>query len=1542
MSALFFGRWGAQFVWVDVTRLGSTWLRCCVWYVGVPVSRGKLQGIRWMPHIRAMVCVNASAYDGDVREAGRNCAVPRFVFIIAIAILGYASLSSHAQSLVGAQFRKNHAMVGDIDLPIDFNQPITGNVSVEPRVEGTGHRIVFQYDLPITSVGGATALNSVGTSVGMVSTAFSGNEVVVTLTGIADASLLTVAVTGVNGAVNSSVSVGFLVADFDSSRGVTSVDIAAAKLRSGAAVAQGNGQFDVGASGKLSAADVAAAKSRQGRSLPGPTQVMLQVLFAGTGSGAVSSTPSGIACPATACMAPFTTTAMSPQLVQLTATPNSGSLFGSWSGGCSGMMNTTSVSLIQNTDCIATFVLDTRVVTPNMPTNGTVSPSTAQTVAYNSSVVFTLSPNVGFVPAVTGTCGGTLSGNTFTTSPVTTNCTVNVAFNAQNVNVTPSAGANGTISPNTVQAVPYGTTRTFTVTPSVNYTASVGGTCGGTLSGNTYTTNPVTAACTVSATFTRLSYTVTPSASANGTISPSTAQSVLSGATRAFTVTPNSGYTAVMSGTCGGTLSGTTFTTSAITGNCSVVATFASTQPKYVATTGNDTTGNGTSANPWKTIAKGISSMVGGETLIVKNGTYTGTTNFIRNVPSGTAQLYTNIQAESPMQVRIQSNTALTVPDNQLNLTGNYIKVDGFIFEMSATINPAFTGVITGNFNTLSRSIFKRSGDIDSTGGLLSVTGSDTLIEDVAGTGACRYCFTQGGATTMTQRNVWRRVLGRFDYSNSTQTKATFATEGSATPGNVRDHLYQNVIAIDGQNPGNLGGSEKMGGFYVSSNTSNVQFQGSMVLNEGAGPAGALLSELGSNNPASNMVVWDVQNSLPSATGIVAGSGDRLTVGGMVQGAATNLLTPATNSLLKPMVNPSNLLNNTPGAVITKRLGTSGTRWGQAGYDQPTTTDLWPWPFQDIIAAVFRESNPVPPGNSPATNDTNRGFATTVGNALYGGPKNLTTYVWEYLGSPCPPTVCLSYTVTSSAGAGGMISPASTQTVLPGGQLTFTVTPNSGFIPSVGGTCGGTLAGSTYTTNAITANCTVVASFNMGQAYYVSNSGSNANTCTAAKSSATPKQTIQGALSCLAPGDTLIVRDGTYGGTANAFTNLPNGTSANYITLRAENEGNAIITAGLDMVHTNSYIIVQGFRFQDANVKTILGNHLKFYRNEFMGGCAFGNCTNTTIGTNDFNDTADILLEDNWWHGLGGRYTVLTYNANRVVIRRAVIRHDGGWTDDKDDPEAGINFYNSTNCSAQNVIVLDSNLSSYHTWQSAFYNVFNNASPNSSANNSWLGIIALNNTPAGFPDGAGLRFDGNAPQTGHTVQNAVLWDNPWGINVAYASSVSVAVNGVTIGQSTRGSNGYGIAGGSGGTKSFTNAIITNMNNTDFNVSGASITFFDTFNNGSAAGGTGKVTYNPRTNGLLALMRIETGTPLKTAGSGGGQIGAQVVNRIGAPGTLQGETGWNTDTGTALWPFPNEARIKKEMCTDAGVTRGFCSATSLTQYIGGYLGNPSPY
>ena len=144
--------------------------------------------------------------------------------------------------------------------------------------------------------------------------------------------------------------------------------------------------------------------------------------------------------------------------------------------------------------------------------------------------------------------------------------------------VTPSAGVNGSISPSTVQSIAPGATTAFTVTPAEGYTATVGGTCGGSLSGLTYLTNAITADCTVMAEFAEIAppvtHDVTPSASANGSISPSTVQPIEQGATASFTVTPANGYSATVGGTCGGILSGTTYTTNAITADCTVAASF--------------------------------------------------------------------------------------------------------------------------------------------------------------------------------------------------------------------------------------------------------------------------------------------------------------------------------------------------------------------------------------------------------------------------------------------------------------------------------------------------------------------------------------------------------------------------------------------------------------------------------------------------------------------------------------------------------------------------------------------------------------------------------------------------------------------------------------------------------------------------------------------------------------------------------------------------------------------------------------------------------
>ncbi|MES2826418.1 MAG: InlB B-repeat-containing protein, partial [Pseudomonadota bacterium] len=346
-------------------------------------------------------------------------------------------------------------------------------------------------------------------------------------------------------------------------------------------------------------------------------------------------------------------------------------------------------------------------VTPSAGSGGSISPATVQSVVHGNTTGFTLTPDTGYsIASVGGTCGGNLTGASYTTNAVTAACTVVASFSLTNYtvtfdldggtrtgggilsqsvahgsgataptltpptgkafaswsttfasvtgpltvtalyvdanySVTPSAGTGGSISPSGVQTVTHGTTTGFTVSADTGYSiASVAGTCGGNLVGTTYTTNTITANCTVAASFSVTSYTVTfdldggtrtgggslsqsvayntaataptltppvgkvfaswstsfntitgpltvtaiyadasysvtPSAGTGGSISPASIQSIVHGNTTSFTVSAGTGYSIdLVAGTCGGSLSGATYTTSVITANCTVVASF--------------------------------------------------------------------------------------------------------------------------------------------------------------------------------------------------------------------------------------------------------------------------------------------------------------------------------------------------------------------------------------------------------------------------------------------------------------------------------------------------------------------------------------------------------------------------------------------------------------------------------------------------------------------------------------------------------------------------------------------------------------------------------------------------------------------------------------------------------------------------------------------------------------------------------------------------------------------------------------------------------
>ncbi|MFZ4789744.1 MAG: beta strand repeat-containing protein, partial [Candidatus Competibacteraceae bacterium] len=272
---------------------------------------------------------------------------------------------------------------------------------------------------------------------------------------------------------------------------------------------------------------------------------------------------------------------------------------------------------------------------------------------------------------------------------ITAACTVSASFTQQTYAVTAIAGANGSISPAS-RTVAHGATTTFTVIPSASYSAVVSG-CGGMLSGTTYTTGPITAACTVSASFTQQTYAVTATAGANGSISPAS-RTVANGSTTTFTVTPNASYSAVVSG-CGGTLSGTTYTTGPITAACTVSASFSQIETTFTVTTLNDS---------------GAGSLR--QAVLDANAAPDANTITFQNGLTGTITLTTGeLTITAPLTITGPGATALTLSGNRTSRL--------------VTVNPGVTATLAG--------LALKNGQADIWGGAIQNRGTLTVTDSV-------------------------------------------------------------------------------------------------------------------------------------------------------------------------------------------------------------------------------------------------------------------------------------------------------------------------------------------------------------------------------------------------------------------------------------------------------------------------------------------------------------------------------------------------------------------------------------------------------------------------------------------------------------------------------------------------------------------------------------------------------------------------------------------------------------------------------------------
>lgn len=163
-------------------------------------------------------------------------------------------------NLVSAASRLTHGSAGTFDIAM----PLTGPTGVEDRQAGT-YNIVLTFDQAVTS--GMVAVTSGTATVG--APVFSGNTMIVPLTGITDPEVVGLTLTTVNGlATSAAINLGFLVGDVNADRFTNGGDTVLVRGDSGADVNGSNFRADVNLDGFINGGDTAIVRGKSGNSLP--------------------------------------------------------------------------------------------------------------------------------------------------------------------------------------------------------------------------------------------------------------------------------------------------------------------------------------------------------------------------------------------------------------------------------------------------------------------------------------------------------------------------------------------------------------------------------------------------------------------------------------------------------------------------------------------------------------------------------------------------------------------------------------------------------------------------------------------------------------------------------------------------------------------------------------------------------------------------------------------------------------------------------------------------------------------------------------------------------------------------------------------------------------------------------------------------------------------------------------------------------------------------------------------------------------------------
>jgi hypothetical protein len=531
--------------------------------------------------------------------------------------------------------------------------------------------------------------------------------------------------------------------------------------------------------------------------------------------------------------------------------------------------------------------------------------------------------------------------------------------------------------------------------------------------------------------------------------------------------------------------------------------------------------------------------------------------------------------------------------------------------------------------------------------------------------------------------------------------------------------------------------------------------------------------------------------------------------------------------------------------------------------------------------------------------------------------------------------------------------------------------------------------------------------------YYMCNSASTCNSgvgspsgwstgsdSNAGTSKSSPFLTLYKAYTTMSGGDTLVIGNGTYYATA-AHTNVinissgtdsspPVGSSSAYTTTEAENTGGVIFSGsgayegslfdveygGSDNTTHNQYWQFVGLVWcsnSGSNVTLQDSGYVKFINcgayDAGAGNEVNFNIQGVTSSPGSGGESAYVLVEGCYAWGTG-RYKFCAHQCAYIIFRNCVGRMDGN--NPGGQPTAVFSIYSNLHSYVQNCIAIDADQSSYWTnvgeWTGCFQ-IADTLAPTSYATfennvclNSQLGALFIANNTAS----TNVVYKNMVFWAVNTNQEASTTNNPAGpLPTAWSRATSPgSFYNLTFGNSNSSSVAYPFFYSDNG-DSLYNSIFTGITVASGQslLFGTSHSYNDYYANSvSQSPNAGDVTTNPGLKWLplsctqnlpSAWSGISGSTSMCGTGQGGANIGANLIYLTGTPGTLYGDTGYDTQTTTLMWPYPNEALIKSQMqpYSNGGVSgnRGFATSANdawgqpvtLTTYVWQYLGNQIP-